>query len=109
MSLAWIYLSIAVVVEIAWATSLKWTDGYTRLWPSVINLVLVAINLVILAKAFRVLPTATAYAIWTGFGAAGVTAYAIIFQGEDWSLLKIGCIVLIILGIVGLRLLTPPA
>lgn len=107
MYAAWIYLGIAVVLEVAWALSLKWTEGYTRLWPSVISSLLVVANVVILSKAFRVLPTTTAYAIWTGLGAVGVTVCAILFQGENWGYLRLTCIALIIIGVVGLRILTP--
>ncbi len=106
MYAAWIYLGIAVVFEVAWAISLKWTEGYTRLWPSVISSALVIANVVFLSKAIKVLPTTTAYTIWTGLGVVGVTVCAILFQGENWGYLRLICIALIIIGVVGLRLLT---
>ena len=70
--MAWLYLWIAVVIEVAWALSLKWTAGFTRLWPSLLCVVLAGTNIFILSKASRVLPTATAYAVWTGLGAVGL-------------------------------------
>ena len=103
----WILLSIAVVIEIAWATSLKATDGYTRLWPSVLNFSLGLMNLYVLSQVFRVLPTGTAYAIWTGLGAVGVAIVAIFIYGESSDPLRLLCMGLIFAGVIGLRLVTP--
>ena len=104
--MAWLYLWIAVVIEVAWALSLKWTEGFTRLWPSLLCIALAGSNIFILSKAFRVLPTATAYAVWTGLGAVGITIFAMLFQGEPFSYLRVLFIVFIIVGVIGLRLVT---
>ena len=100
-------MTIAVVLEIAWASTLKWTDGYTQLVPSLINLALAATNLVILARAMKLLPTALAYSIWTGMGAVGITVIAFWFQGEAFSAVKLACIALILMGVVGLKVFSP--
>ena len=101
--MGWSYLLVAVALEIAWACSLKWTDGYTRLGPSLINLLLSLANMYFLSQAIKVLPTALAYSIWTGLGAVGVAIITYWLQGESFSLAKIGCMAMILLGATGLK------
>lgn len=105
--MAWIFLFTAGVFEIAWAVALKYSEGFTRLWPSIIFGVTAWISFACLSQAIRVLPMGTAYAVWTGIGAVGIAIAGIIWFGESGSLLRIGCIALIVTGIVGLKLLEP--
>ena len=74
--MGWSYLLVAIILEVAWASTLKWTDGYTRPGPSLVNLVLCLANIFFLSQAIKVLPTALAYSIWTGLGAVGVAIVA---------------------------------
>ena len=105
--MGWVFLFCAVILEIAWASTLKWTDGYTRPGPTAINFLLCVANMLVLAQAMKVLPTAQAYAIWTGLGAVGVALIAFWFQGESFDLAKVGCIALVAVGVLGLRVLSP--
>jgi quaternary ammonium compound-resistance protein SugE len=95
--MSWIILVISGVLEAVWATALGKSEGFTKLWPSVIFLGGLALSMVGLAWAMRDIPTGTAYAVWVGIGAALTVAYAMIFGGETASVLK----VLLVLGIVG--------
>jgi len=105
--MGWVYLCIAVVGEIAWASTIKWTDGYTRPGPSVVNLLLCGANVWLLAQAIKLLPTALAYSVWTGLGAVGVAVLAYWLQGESFDVAKVGCISMILLGVLGLNILSP--
>ncbi|HOI41802.1 MAG TPA: multidrug efflux SMR transporter [Elusimicrobiales bacterium] len=100
----WLYLAAAGVMEIAWAVGLKFTHGFTRLWPSVWTLGTMALSIYLLSLAVRSLPIGTAYAVWTGIGAAGTAAAGMLFLGEPKEWLKVFCIFLILAGIAGLRL-----
>ncbi|NZA27178.1 multidrug efflux SMR transporter [Luteimonas sp. SJ-92] len=102
--MAWILLIVAGLLEIVWAIALKQSDGFTRLWPSVLGLVTAAISFVMLTLALKDLPAGTAYAIWVGIGALGVAAVGILALGESASPLRLACLLLILLGVVGLRL-----
>lgn len=102
--MAWLLLGVAGVFEIIWAVALKYSDGFTRLWPSLIFGVTAWISFACLAQAVRTLPMGTAYAVWTGIGAVGITIAGIIWFGESASLLRIACILLIVAGIAGLKL-----
>src|SRR5690554_688784 len=95
--MSWFILIVSGVFEAVWATALGKSDGFTKLWPSVIFGVTLLISMAGLAWAMRDIPTGTAYAVWVGIGAALTVAYAMIFGGESASILK----VLLILGIVG--------
>jgi len=86
--MSWLYLVIGIVGEVIWVMTLKSTDGFTRLWPSMFNLSLAALNLWVLSLAFRNLPTALAYAIWVGASAAAVAVCASYFHGEPMTLAK---------------------
>ena len=105
--MGWVYLLGAVVIETAWASTLKWTDGYSRPGPTAVNLVLCGANLWVLSQALKVLPTALAYSVWTGLGAVGVAVLAYWLQGESFDAVKMGCISMILVGVVGLKTLSP--
>lgn len=104
MELAWIYLAIAVVLEIVWALSLKSTEGFTKLWPSVLNLTTLLVYLYFLSAALRVLPVAIAYPLWTGLGGVGVALLATVFFKEKLGFVQVLCILLVIFGAVGLKM-----
>ncbi len=103
----WLWLLIAGLIEIAWAIGLKYTEGWTRLGPSVVVIVLMAITYVFLGLAIKSIPVGTAYAIWTGIGAVGAAGLGIVLFHEPASPARLACIGLIVLGIVGLKLTTP--
>lgn len=105
--MAWIYLVVAGLFEIVWAIGLKYTEGFTRTLPSVITVSAMAVSVFLLALAMRALPVGTSYAIWTGIGAVGTVILGMILFGEPATAARIGCIVLIVAGIVGLKLVTP--
>jgi quaternary ammonium compound-resistance protein SugE len=99
----WIILFIAGLFETAWAIGLKYTDGLTRLWPSVGTLIAMIISVVLLGIAMKNLPVGTAYAVWTGIGAVGTVILGIILFNEPVNFGRIFSIVLIISGIIGLK------
>lgn len=103
----WIYLILAGVLEIVWAVGLKYTDGFTKPVPSVITGVALVASMVFLALALRAIPVGTGYAIWTGIGAVGTAILGIILFAEPATAARLGCIGLIVAGIVGLKLVTP--
>ena len=102
--LAWIALVLAGLAEIGWAIGLKHTDGWTRLWPSVITVALMVVSVVLLAYAIRSIPVGTGYAVWTGIGAVGTAILAIFLFGESADLPRLASIGLIVAGIIGLKL-----
>jgi len=102
--MAWLILVCAGLLEIVWATALKQSDGFTRLWPSIIGVGGALLSFVLLAMALRQLPTGTGYAVWVGIGAVGVAAAGIILFGEAVSLMRVLFLSIIVVGIVGLRL-----
>ncbi|MBL8691467.1 MAG: quaternary ammonium compound efflux SMR transporter SugE [Rhodospirillaceae bacterium] len=102
--MAWIYLVLAGILEIGWALGLKYVDGFTRFWPSVGTIAAMVASMVLLALAARTLPIGTAYAVWTGIGAAGVAILGIVWLGESRDLVRMLCIGLIVAGTVGLKL-----
>lgn len=104
--MAWIYLVLAGLFEIVWAIGLKYTDGFTRLRPSVGTLAAMAASIVLLAASVRSLPIGTAYAIWTGIGAVGAVVLGIVLFGEPATLPRLACVALIVVGIIGLKLTT---
>ena len=101
--MAWIYLLIASVFEIGWAIGLKYTRGFTQLWPSVGTVGAMILSFIFLGQAVRTLPIGTAYAVWTGIGAAGTAALGIFLLGEPRSLPRVLCILLILAGVIGLK------
>jgi quaternary ammonium compound-resistance protein SugE len=102
--MAWLYLAIAGVLEVGWAIGLKYTDGWTRLGPSVFTLLTMVASFYCLAQAVRVIPVGTAYAVWTGIGAAGTAILGMVLFSETASAARIGCIALVVAGIFGLKL-----
>jgi quaternary ammonium compound-resistance protein SugE len=105
--MSWIYLLIAGLLEVAWAVGLKYTHGFTRLWPSVFTLVSMAGSVGMLGIALRTLPLGTAYAVWTGIGTIGTAIAGMLMLGEPAGALRLGAIALIAVGIIGLKLVTP--
>jgi len=102
--MAWIYLVIAGLFEIGWAVGLKYTQGFTRLWPSVATVACMIVSFQFLSLALKTIPLGTAYAIWTGIGAAGTAVLGMIFFHEPREGARIICLLLIIAGTVGLKL-----
>jgi len=106
--MAWIYLLLAGLTEVAWAIGLKQTDGWTRFWPSVITAFLMVVSFTFLSLALRTLPIGTAYAIWTGIGAVGTALAGIFFFQEPRTVIRLFCIFVIVAGIVGLKVSSTP-
>ena len=104
--MAWTYLFVAGLFEIGWAIGLKYTEGFTRLVPSVLTLASMVISIVLLGVALKTLPVGTAYAVWTGIGAFGTAMLGIALFGEPATALRLACLGLIVAGIVGLKLVT---
>lgn len=103
-NIAWISLVLAGICEICWAVGLKYTDGFTRLWPSVVTVASMIISMWLITVALRVIPIGTTYAIWTGIGAAGTAILGMLFFGEPATAARLASLALIICGIVGLKL-----
>lgn len=101
--MAWVILFIAGLFEVGWAIGLKYTEGFTRLWPSVGTVAAMVASVVLLGWAMRTLPVGTAYAVWTGIGAVGTVALGIVLFQEPASAARLGCVALIVAGIVGLK------
>ncbi len=105
--MAWIYLIIAGLFEIGWAIGLKYTDGFTKFVPSMLTIAGMAISFAFLSLALRTLPLGTAYAVWTGIGTAGTVLLGMLLFNDPIEPLRLGCIALIVSGVVGLRILSP--
>jgi quaternary ammonium compound-resistance protein SugE len=101
---AWILLLVAGLLEVGWAIGLKYTDGFTRLVPSLVTGLSMVASLALLGLALRTLPVGTAYAVWTGIGTVGTALLGIALFGEPATAARLGCIGLIVLGILGLKL-----
>ena len=101
--MAWIILFVAGVFEVCWAIGLKYTEGFTRLWPSVGTVAAMAASVVLLGWAMRSLPVGTAYAVWTGIGAVGTVLLGLVLFDEPATVARLGCVALIVAGIVGLK------
>jgi quaternary ammonium compound-resistance protein SugE len=104
--MAWLMLLIAGVLEIGWAVGLKYADGFTRPGPSVLTVTAMVLSMVLLAMATRTLPIGTAYAVWTGIGAAGTALLGIWLFQESASFARLFCIALIIAGVAGLKMVS---
>ncbi|HEV3008272.1 MAG TPA: quaternary ammonium compound efflux SMR transporter SugE [Burkholderiales bacterium] len=104
--MAWVWLTLAGLLEIVWATGLKYTDGFTRLMPSAITVAAMIASIYLLGLAVRTIPIGTGYAVWTGIGAVGVAILGMALFDEPKTLLRIGSILLIVAGIAGLKLVT---
>jgi quaternary ammonium compound-resistance protein SugE len=105
--MAWLVLFVAGLLEVGWAVGLKYTQGFTRLGPSIWTGIAVAASMILLAIAVRTLPLGTAYAVWTGIGAVGTALLGIALFGEPATAARLFCIGVIVAGIVGLKLVTP--
>jgi quaternary ammonium compound-resistance protein SugE len=102
----WVLLVIAGLLEVGWAIGMKYSDGFTRLWPSVWTAVAMVVSMVLLATAMRSLPAGTAYAVWTGIGTVGTVILGIVLLGEPATLARVACIALILAGIIGLKVMS---
>jgi quaternary ammonium compound-resistance protein SugE len=105
--MAWVILVLAGLFEIAWAIGLKYTEGFTRFWPSVGTLAAMIVSVVLLGVAMKSLPVGTSYAVWVGVGAVGTALLGIVLFGESASAGRLASLALIVAGIVGLKLATP--
>lgn len=102
----WLFLTIAGLLEIVWASAMKRSEGFTRTGPAVLTIVAMLASFALLALAMKQLPLGVSYAVWVGIGAVGSAIVGVVMLGERLSPLQIGCLALISLGIVGLRLLS---
>ena len=102
--MAWAVLVVAGLFEVGWAIGLKYTEGFTRLWPSVGTAAAMVVSVVLLGWAMRTLPVGTAYAVWTGIGAIGTVVLGIVLFQEPATVARLVCVGLILAGIVGLKL-----
>ena len=104
--MAWAILFVAGLLEVGWAIGLKYTEGFSRLVPSVLTLAAMAGSILLLGLALKTLPIGTAYAVWTGIGAVGTAILGIVLFGDPATVARLACIGLIVSGIVGLKLIT---
>ncbi|WP_438278044.1 quaternary ammonium compound efflux SMR transporter SugE [Nitrobacter sp.] len=104
--MAWFMLFVAGLMEVGWAIGLKYTDGFTRLVPSILTLAAMAASLALLGLVLKTLPIGTAYAVWTGIGAVGTAILGIVLFGDPATMARLVCIGLIVAGIAGLKLVT---
>lgn len=102
--MAWMYLIVAGVLETGWAIGLKYTDGFTKLWPSIATIVAMIASFFCLAQAVRTIPIGTGYAIWTGIGAVGTAILGMLLFAESAAAGRLACLALVVLGIIGLKL-----
>jgi quaternary ammonium compound-resistance protein SugE len=107
ITINWLILLSAGLFEIVWAIGLKYTDGFTRFWPSVITAAAMLISVTLLGISMKTLPVGTAYAVWVGVGAIGTAILGIILFNESASVARMFSLLLILLGIIGLKLSTP--
>ncbi len=105
--MAWFLLIVAGLLETVWAIGLKYTEGFTRLWPTVATLAAMAVSMTMLGIAVKTLPVGTAYAVWVGIGAVGTVILGIALLGEPVNAARIISVALIVAGIIGLKLATP--
>ena len=102
-TMAWLYLIIAGLFEVAWAIGLKYTDGFSRVWPSALTILAMIISFGFLAQALKTIPVGTGYAVWTGIGAVGTATLGMILFSESASWTRLGSIGLILAGIIALK------
>lgn len=103
----WLTLFIAGLLEVVWAVGLKYSHGFTKLWPSIGTIIAMTLSVVLLSIAMRTLPMGTAYAVWVGIGAVGTVIMGIFLFNEPTSAIRLASVALIIIGIIGLKLATP--
>lgn len=104
---AWLLLAVAGLLEIGWALGMRFTEGFTRVWPTIVVLAAAWLSFWLLSLAMKTLPVGTAYAVWVGIGAAGAALLGMWLLGEPATAARFGCIALIIAGVVGLRFASP--
>lgn len=104
--MAWIYLVVAGLFECGWAIGLKYTEGFSKLFPSLFTVLAMAISFWLLSIAMKTIPVGTAYAVWTGIGAVGVAILGMVLFGESRDIMRIICLLLIVSGIMGLKLVS---
>jgi quaternary ammonium compound-resistance protein SugE len=102
--MAWVYLTVAGILEIVWASAMKDSEGFTRIWPTIISLVGMVASMILLSMAMKTLPLGTAYSVWTGIGAAGAFIFGIVVLGEQASVARILAAVLIVSGLILMKL-----
>ena len=105
--MAWLLLFVAGLLEVGWAIGLKYTEGFTRLWPSIWTGAAMAFSMLFLGIALRTLPVGTGYAVWVGIGAVGTAILGIVLFDESREPLRLVCLGLIVAGVIGLKLVTP--
>jgi quaternary ammonium compound-resistance protein SugE len=105
--MGWLSLLMAGALEIVWILALKYSDGFTRLVPSLVMVVSIGLSFALLGLSLRSVPFGTAYAVWTGIGAAGAVITGVMLFGEPADIGRIGCLIMIVTGTIGLRLVTP--
>jgi quaternary ammonium compound-resistance protein SugE len=105
--MAWVLLFVAGLLEMGWAIGLKYTEGFTKFWPSVGTAISMVLSVVLLGWAMRSLPVGTAYAVWTGIGAVGTVILGIVLFHEPANAARLACVGLIVAGILGLKLTSP--
>ena len=104
--MAWVYLVLAGLFECGWAIGLKYNDGFTKLIPSLLTIIAMAISFWLLSVAMKTIPVGTAYAVWTGIGSVGVALLGMFLLGESRDIMRVICLLLIVSGIVGLKLVS---
>lgn len=105
--MAWVMLIVAGLLETGWAIGLKYTDGFTKFWPSVLTIIGIATSMFLLSTAARTLPIGTAYAVWVGIGAAGAVLLGILLLGEPASAARLFFLALLLVSIAGLKATSP--
>jgi quaternary ammonium compound-resistance protein SugE len=106
-SASWLVLIVAGIFEVGWAIGLKYTEGFTRVWPSIWTAVALVASMALLGIAVKALPVGTAYAVWVGVGAVGTAILGVVMLGEPVSVGRVASIALVVAGIVGLKLASP--
>ena len=102
--MAWVWLAVAGGFEVVWAVLLKYTDGFSRLLPSIATVATMAVSFYCMSRALQTIPIGTVYAVWTGIGAAGAAVWGMAVEGDPASAARIFCLVLILGGVAGLKL-----
>jgi len=104
--MSWFYLIVAGLLEVCWAIGMKYSDGFTQLWPSVFTIATLVLSFVLLTIAVRNLPVGTAYAVWTGIGILGTTIFGMVLLGESRNAARLICLALVFIGIIGLKIMS---
>lgn len=100
----WLWLLLAGIMEVGWAIGLKYTEGFSKFWPSFLTVLMMALSFFLLSLALNMISLGTAYAVWTGIGTVGVVLVGILFFNEPYNAIRLLCISLIVLGIIGLKI-----